>query len=233
MEKLFVVIALCAIIYDGVIKRSRYAEYVSLFSISVMLVWRGVQYEHFPVLGLLETLNFFALCLMLINLADRDKSRGFDLSAKLCTALLLAFSLSAKTKASPFTPDSLNTILFPAHVAFSFISYAFFTLAFLKIITQNDAAKTIELNYLGFVTYTIGLWAGGIWAYKAWGAYFLYSIKEIFSFVIWIYYAGLIHVRYFKERDRVLKWGTVIGFAIVIFTYIGIGVFMKNTHSLG
>jgi ABC-type transport system involved in cytochrome c biogenesis permease subunit len=137
------------------------------------------------------------------------------------------------TKKSAFTPDALNTVLFPLHVVFSFISYAFFTSSFFLVISKSSTKKILDMNYLGFVTFTIGLWTGGIWAYKAWGAYFLYSIKEIFSFVLWVYFASVIHIRFIKDREKLLKLSTIIGFAIVIFTYLGIGIFMKNTHSLG
>lgn len=232
MEKAFVVLAGCSLLYSLFIKKGKTPYLIALFSLLILLVYRGFTYKHFPVLGLFETLNFYSFCILTISLLLKKKGETEETLTASFSLILIVFSLFVQSAASPFLPDSLKTVLFPVHVAFSFISYAFFTVSFFKAITKGDNKTVMELNYLGFILFTIGLWAGGIWAFKAWGAYFLFSIKEIFSFVIWIYYAALIHVRFFKEKDRALFYGTIIGFIIVIFTYIGIGIFMKNTHSL-
>ncbi len=232
MEKAFVILAVCSLLYSLFIKSHRAASFVCLISLFTLLCYRAYIYKHFPVIGLFETLNFYAFSLLLINFFLKGKKETEDTLVNIFSLILLSFSLFSQTRTSPFLPDSLKTILFPLHVAFSFISYALFTLAFVRVVAKGDTASVTELNYFGFVMFTIGLWTGGIWAFKAWGAYFLFSIKEIFSFVIWIYYAGLIHVRFFREKGYATRYGTIIGFIIVIFTYIGIGLFMKNTHTL-
>ncbi len=232
MEKAPLVFAVCFLLYSIFIRPHKAASIIAMLSIGVLLGYRAFIYKHFPVIGLFETLNFFGFAILVIGFFINAKKPLEEMLKNVFVLILIGFSLFAQSSASPFLPDSLKTVLFPIHVAFSFISYAFFTLAFINVISQGDAKTAMELNYFGFAVFTIGLWAGGIWAFKAWGAYFLFSIKEIFSFVIWIYYAGLIHVRFFKKKDAVIYYGTIIGFIIVIFTYIGIGLFMKNTHSL-
>lgn len=233
MEKAFIVIAICFLIYQIFFKRSFLTQLFIFFSLLSLIFYTLIVYKHFPVTGLFETLTFYAFSIITINLFIKNENELYHLISNIFSILILAFSLLLNTKKSAFTPDALNTILFPLHVAFSFIGYAFFTLAFFLVISKSETKKILNMNYLGFSAFTIGLWTGGIWAYKAWGAYFLYSIKEIFSFVIWVYYAGTIHLRFIKEREKLLKISTAIGFLIVIFTYLGIGIFMKNTHSLG
>lgn len=232
MEKAFVILAICALFYSLFIQTNRLTSLIPIVSLALLLLYRAFIYKHFPVIGLFETLNFFAFSLLFISFFVPNKSSMEKTLTDTFSLILLIFSLFSQSATSPFLPDSLKTFLFPLHVAFSFISYAFFALAFFKVISKGDTKSVMELNYLGFVMFNIGLWAGGIWAFKAWGAYFLFSIKEIFSFVIWIYYASLIHVRFFKQKENFQYYGTVVGFIIVIFTYIGIGLFMKNTHSL-
>lgn len=232
MEKTFVVAAICSTLYNVFIRRTKLSSFISIAALLILILFRAFMYKHFPIIGLFETLNFFAFFVLLINFLNKEKSLKEDLLCDIFVSILLAFSLFAQTQPSPFLPDSLKTFLFPVHVAFSFISYAFFTLAFFKAVLNENHNAVLELNYFGFGMFTIGLWAGGIWAFKAWGAYFLFSIKEIFSFVIWIYYAALVHARFFKEKSMIVKYGTILGFIIVMFTYIGIGLFMKNTHSL-
>ncbi len=231
MEKIFVVISMLSILYDLVIKKSAILRLTAFISITLLLIFVGVKFKHFPVIGLFETLNFYALSLILVVFIWGTEDSRFNILTSIFLLILLGLSLYGKPFSSPFVSDSLNTLLFPVHVAFSFISYAFFTAAFFYALLNLDTEKIIRLNYLGFLNYTIGLWAGGIWAFKAWGAYFLYGMKEIFSFVIWIYYSGLIHLKFSSNR-RLINKATIVGFIIVIFTYIGIGLFMKNTHSL-
>lgn len=233
MEKAFIAVALCLTLYQIFFKRSKILNFTSLIVLLSLIIYTMIIYKHFPVTGLFETLSFFAFSITGLKILMKEENPKFHLFSNIIIAILLSLCLMTTTKKSAFTPDALNTILFPLHVAFSFISYAGFALAFCGVLSKIETTKIHNLNYIGFVTFTIGLWTGGIWAYKAWGAYFLYSIKEIFSFVIWIYYASIIHIRYIKNNHKLLQTSTIIGFLIVMFTYIGIGLFMKNTHSLG
>jgi ABC-type transport system involved in cytochrome c biogenesis permease subunit len=233
MEKAFIVVSLSLLIYQIFLKKSFLLNITTFLFMLSLIVYKIIVYKHFPVTGLFETLSFYVFCIVFLNLFIKNAHPQYYNLSNIYCAILLAFCLMLGTKKSAFTPDALNTVLFPLHVVFSFISYAFFTSSFFLVISKSSTKKILDMNYLGFVTFTIGLWTGGIWAYKAWGAYFLYSIKEIFSFVLWVYFASVIHIRFIKDREKLLKLSTIIGFAIVIFTYLGIGIFMKNTHSLG
>lgn len=232
MEKAFIVIALCFNIYKIFFDTKKFFDFIPFFSLLALKVYNSYRYGHFPVTGLFETLSFLAFSIMLINFFFKETNKKYFFLSNILITIILSFCLMAPTNKSPFTPDALNTFLFPLHVAFSFLSYAFFSLAFIGVLSRCNEDKIFNLNYLGFLTFTIGLWTGGIWAFKAWGAYFLYSIKEIFSFTLWVYYAAIIHLKFIKEREKLLKITTIIGFILVVFTYIGIGIFMKNTHSL-
>lgn len=231
MEKVFVLASILSLLYYLFFKKIKILELLTVLSTFILLVWVGIKYRHFPVIGLFETLNFYSLSLILIYSIWGTNDEKTNKLVYIFALVLYTLSLFGKPFSTPFVSDSLNTILFPVHVAFSFISYAFFTLAFIYAVLEIESDRIVKLNYLGFITYTIGLWAGGIWAFKAWGAYFLYGMKEIFSFVIWIYYSGVIHLRY-SNNKKLLNIASIIGFVIVIFTYLGIGIFMRNTHSL-
>lgn len=233
MEKAFIITSLCITIYQIFFKKSIFLNFLSFIILLSLITYTTIVYKHFPVTGLFETLSFYAFSMIGLKLIIKEPNTKFNLSSDIIIAILLSLCLMTTTKKSAFTPDALNTILFPLHVAFSFISYAMFSLAFCGILSNIDINKIQNFNYIGFVAFTVGLWTGGIWAYKAWGAYFLYSIKEIFSFVIWVYYASVIHIRYVKNNYKLIQISTILGFILIIFTYIGIGLFMKNTHSLG
>ena len=48
---------------------------------------------------------------------------------------------------------------------------------------------------VGFVFWTFTLMAGAIWAEHAWGRYWGWDTKEVWTFIIWTIFAGYIHAR--------------------------------------
>ncbi len=54
---------------------------------------------------------------------------------------------------------------------------------------------TFRLNAVGFVLWTFTVMSGAMWAEHAWGRYWGWDPKEVWSFVIWIIYAAYLHAR--------------------------------------
>ncbi|HEX9860648.1 MAG TPA: cytochrome c biogenesis protein CcsA, partial [Nitrospirota bacterium] len=108
----------------------------------------------------------------------------------------------------------------------------------LYLVSKEEAGRPLEklifrTGYYGYALFTVSMVIGGIWAYLAWGTYWLWKVKELWSFLIWIYYAGFLHAIYVKKlRGRGVAWLSIIGFAITMFTYLGVGIMMKSTHQL-
>ena len=103
------------------------------------------------------------------------------------------------------------------------------TTAELKKDFQDIAHRSI---LWGFFFFSASMFAGAVWAYLAWGAYWLWEPKVIWSFIIWFYYAGAMHAYYVKEwRGKGLAIVTVVGFFVVLFTYLGVSLLMKSSHS--
>ena len=48
---------------------------------------------------------------------------------------------------------------------------------------------------VAFILWTFTLIAGAIWAKQAWGAYWQWDPKEVWTFVIWTVYAAYMHSR--------------------------------------
>ena len=84
----------------------------------------------------------------------------------------------------------------------------------------------------GFFFFSASMFAGAVWAYLAWGTYWLWETKVIWSFIVWFYYAGAMHAYYVKEwRGKGLAIATIVGFFVVLFTYLGVSMLMKSSHS--
>ena len=52
-----------------------------------------------------------------------------------------------------------------------------------------------RLIIVGFAFWTFTLMAGAIWAERAWGRYWGWDTKEVWTFIIWVVFAGYIHAR--------------------------------------
>lgn len=108
------------------------------------------------------------------------------------------------------------------------------SLAFLK--TLPDATKLENLTYftivIGFVFWTFTLIAGSIWAERSWGRYWGWDTKEVWTFIIWIIYAGYIHARATRGwRGARSAWLAIVGFVAVLFNYTVVNVFIPGLHS--
>ncbi|WP_022882278.1 c-type cytochrome biogenesis protein CcsB [Gryllotalpicola ginsengisoli] len=91
---------------------------------------------------------------------------------------------------------------------------------------------TYRVNIIGFIFWTFTLIAGAIWAEKAWGRYWGWDTKEVWTFIIWVIYAGYIHARATRGwRGSRSAWLSIIGFAAVMFNFGVVNVFFHGLHS--
>ena len=89
-----------------------------------------------------------------------------------------------------------------------------------------------RLIVVGFVFWTFTLIAGAIWANAAWGRYWGWDTKEVWTFVVWVLYAGYIHARATRGwRGTRSAWLAIIGFAAVVFNFSIVNIFFKGFHA--
>jgi ABC-type transport system involved in cytochrome c biogenesis permease subunit len=206
-----------------------------------VLRWRAS--GHTPVTGLFESQHFLAIWVVahaLTLLARHRAWRLFAASIGLAVAALAGASFGPMA-VRPLTP-ALDTPLFFLHVATSFAAYGLYGSAALIALARlaggpaaAPAARAMldESLYLGWILFTWAMLAGSIWAYLSWGSYWTWNSKGIWSYLLWFYYAGVIHVR---ARPRWQGWRldalALVGFAAVLFTYLGLGLLLKSNHPL-
>jgi len=83
----------------------------------------------------------------------------------------------------------------------------------------------------GFALLTIGLVTGFIYAKAVWGRFWSWDIKELASVGTWLIYAALLHLRFYSGwRGRKSAIMTIIGFFIIIFTFIGVNLLIGGHH---
>ena len=105
---------------------------------------------------------------------------------------------------------------------------------FLRTLPGSDALESVAYRFaiLGFIFWTFTLIAGSIWANDAWGRYWGFDTKEVWTFVIWVLYAGYIHARATRGwRGSRSAWLSIIGFTAVLFNFTIVNMFFKGLHA--
>ncbi|GAA2099999.1 MULTISPECIES: c-type cytochrome biogenesis protein CcsB [Brevibacterium] len=99
--------------------------------------------------------------------------------------------------------------------------------------SSEDLERTsYRLAAVGFVTWTFTLLAGAFWAEIAWGRYWGWDAKEIWTFVVWVVYAAYLHARatrgWTATRVAVLN---LIGVATILFNATIVNTYFDGLHS--
>ncbi|WP_303722806.1 cytochrome c biogenesis protein CcsA [Malonomonas rubra] len=216
---------------------------------TVCLLWRWKLAGFLPVTNLFSTLFFFswalAACYLYFEIRYRIGASGlFVMFLNLC---LLGIALQRDAELPTLVP-ALDTPFFSLHIVFSFLGYAFFAMAFslgvlflIQRYVPNQQLPRLttlrKLNeesiFLGFALFTLCMVIGAIWAYWAWGYYFSWNIKGVWSFLVWLYYSGMCHAKFVRRwQGTGYALLSIAGFGVVLFTYLGIGLLLESNHPL-
>ena len=107
----------------------------------------------------------------------------------------------------------------------------------LRFLDTMPTAERMEnlayrINIVGFIFWTFTLIAGAIWAERAWGRYWGWDTKEVWTFIIWVLYAGYIHARATRGwRGSRSAWLAIIGFSAILFNFTIVNLFFKGLHA--
>src|SRR5512140_3573408 len=196
-----------------------------------------------------ESLVFFAFTTTFVYLAFERlyKTRVFGALAMFLSLAMLGYALGKWDAEIVKLPPALQSAWFVPHVVVYFVGYAAVAIAFALAVVQLLAPRvslvaklltlkagtitsgkpldlelmSYELVRFGFVLLTIGLLVGSIWAKSAWGDYWVWDPKENWSLVTWLVYGGYLHLRRVRGwRGEKGAWLLVVGFAVVMFTYL-------------
>ncbi|MEU9085137.1 c-type cytochrome biogenesis protein CcsB [Streptomyces sp. NPDC048357] len=89
-----------------------------------------------------------------------------------------------------------------------------------------------RINAAVFPLWTFTIIAGAIWAGDAWGRYWNWDPKEVWSFVTWVAYACYLHARATAGwKGRKAAYLALFAFACWIWNYYGVNMFLNGLHS--
>ena len=166
------------------------------------------------------------------------------------------------TQSAQLVP-ALHSFWLVIHVSVAFIASALYTLGFsttvLQLVQQRreqaraaghepsrgsfmealpgSAAlerSSYALHVAAFPLWTFTLLAGAIWAESAWGRYWNWDPKEVWTFIIWVVYAGHLHARATRGWDgRRAAYFALAGYACILMNFMVVNVVFVGKHSYG
>jgi ABC-type transport system involved in cytochrome c biogenesis permease subunit len=143
------------------------------------------------------------------------------------------------------SPAQLQNLFFKLHIItifFSFIAFFVASVAAVLYLIQDSLIKNKKvglisnqlpnlffldkLNYrsigLGFPILTLSIISGFIWTKYVGGTYWSYNPREIYSFVLWMIYALILHVRLSaKLRGKKVAQWSLLAFCVIILILSG------------
>jgi ABC-type transport system involved in cytochrome c biogenesis permease subunit len=202
---------------------------------------------HAPMAGLFESLTVFSFCCAVAGIVLCGPGET-DAAWVPLSVLVLLPQAAAAFLDKRLTPSSpvLDTPWFASHVGLSFIGYGFFTAGtalgavYLRRGGEEVYRAAGRSVLYGFSAFSAGMVCGGIWAYYAWGSYWVWTPKEIWSVIVWLYFAALMHLKFIVGRPpspwwtRRLEMGaTAAGYGVVLLTFLGVSLLLRSSHSFG
>jgi cytochrome c-type biogenesis protein CcsB len=183
---------------------------------------------------------------------------GLFITGPVLLTLGLAVSV-LYTQAGQLVP-ALKSYWLAIHVSIAFISSALLVLAFsatvLYLVQSSRETRratgtevggnfmdalpsaaeldqaAYRLHAIAFPLWTFTIVAGAIWAESAWGHYWGWDPKEVWSFVIWVIYAGYLHARATRGwGPRKAAYIACVGFAALLFNFLVVNIFIVGLHS--
>ena len=201
-------------------------------------IYRWIHVAHWPMQNLFEVFLSLGMLCFPVSLLCRHFLKIGGYSADMFIGIILLFPAGFIFSAEPQQlPPALQSPLFAPHVAVYMFAYALmFKAAFCAI--GQLAGKRVEspllspeqatytLICLGFPFLTLGLILGSLWGKLAWGDYWGWDPKELWSLASWLVYVGYFHFRYISgsRLARLNSAWAIIGMLFILITLLWVNL---------
>jgi ABC-type transport system involved in cytochrome c biogenesis permease subunit len=241
-------------------KIAKFAHWVTiggfaLHSFFILLRWR---YAGHLMAYWYDSTSFLAWAIILIYLCIAHRTRlrpiGVVVVPAAFIATLVAYTLQAQENTA--IPAYLQNYWLIAHSSVIFLAYAAFVAAFgfglMYLIEEKkirEKQHTLIFNLLpalgrsdglchkcilvGVILMTMGIFIGVLWTqYVTEVKWTWVDSKVIFTIATWLIYVLQLSIRQILGwRGRKTAYSAIIGLAAVLFTYVGVNLFLPSIHA--
>ena len=239
--------------------------YLLGFAISVVSYgYRWVHVNHVPLQNLFEVFLCLGMIYPVSLFCRRVLNVG-GYPADMLIGVIVLFPAGFIFHAEPqHLPPALQSWLFTPHVAVYMLSYIIMAKATYQAVCQLAGRRvegvppsnrgrpardtglpdanllppeqaTHTIVCLGFPLLTLGLILGSYWGKLAWGDYWGWDPKELWSLASWLIFVGYFHFRYMfgKKYPRANSLWVIAGMAAIIITllWVNLSRLFSGLHS--
>lgn len=233
-----------------------YLSVIGFMFHTASIIARYIKGGHIPVTNMHEAASFFSWCVLLLFFFHEFRYKlGLLSSFIMPIVFVLMFSSAIFPREIKVLSPVLQSYWFGIHVILAFLGDAAFAMAcgigimyllqerhvkskrLTPLFMKLPSLQTLdEINYhlitLGFPLLTLAMITGVIWANSAWGSYWRWDPKEVWSLITWLIYALVLHLRLaIGWRGKKAAILSIVGFVIVIFAFFGVTLILKGNHT--
>jgi len=201
---------------------------------------RGWLIGYLPLTNKFESFSAAALCVAAVAWVTWSRHRLADLVVLTVALVALGTAFRFPMQLN-YPPPLMRTIWYPLHVPLSFVAYAVWTAGAAAAVAwwvdrgPEWLLRVDRLALQGFALWSLSMVAGGLWGVVAWGAYFLWDPKVVWSVILWFHYATFVHLRMtpsLATRPWVRPALALVGFVWVFVAYVGTSFFFgASSHA--
>jgi len=200
--------------------------------------YRLYDVRHWPMQNLFEVFLSLGLAIYPISIFSEKKLRVRGGVADMLLGVIVLFPAGFFFSAEPTQlPPALQSWFFAPHVTVYMFSYVFmakatfqaaFQLAFSSDKSRSKAYEqaTYYMILAGFPLLTMGLILGSWWGKIAWGDYWGWDPKELWSLISWLIYVGYLHFRYMfgRKYSQYNSLLAILGMVAIILTLLWVNL---------
>jgi len=225
------------------------------------IITRGLAADRWPWGNMFEFVIAICLCGVAAFLFAALRYRAHYLGAFVLVPVLLLLGVAVRwlySESGPVVP-ALDSYWIAIHVSALILATGAFMVSGSATITYLVAHRTEARKALGeqvsaiaaklpsaelldrvahrmivlaFPLWTFGVIAGAIWADEAWGRYWGWDPKEVWSFITWVVYAAYLHARATAGwQGKKAAWVSLIGFGCLLFNFFAVNYLFSGLHS--
>ena len=209
-----------------------------------MVGLRWYRAGHVPFLSAFEFVTFFAFLVVLAFLlfATRERNRALGVFLLPVALLLMLYAASLNRVIEPEI-QIFSSVLLKFHVLTTLFGYAAWSITFAASVcflylerkpgSKPDMFDRMAYRsaFFAFCFLTLGILTGSLWADRVFGQLWFWDPKETWSFITWLIFLAYLHARYTLDwRGKRAAILAIVGFAAVVFTYVGVDFLLPQIH---
>ena len=228
------------------LKRAGKCIYAAGFAVALgTVVLRGIEVGHMPLKNLFEVLLFLGMLVFPLSVFSRKVLGVGGLMWDMLIGAAVLFPAGFVFDASPSRlMPALQSPLFVPHVLCYVTAYVILAkaagLAGMHVLLgdrtrSSESESAHRLMCLGFPLLTFGLVLGAWWGKLAWGDYWNWDPKEMWSLAAWLIHLGYFHFRamHGHRHTRAGVGFIIAGTSVNIITllWVNLSMLFAGMHS--